>query len=372
MTTQYTSGRGSSGGFLAFLLALILGAVALALFIRHAASGPMLRIANLIAGRPATIDSSVPAVVEKIQRLSRLETVVYSLDTVVEGNKSSPVLPDVLGGDKLLLVVHGQSVAGIDLAQLKPEDVKVDSENGSQGIHVTLPASQLFITTLDNDHTRVYSRTTGLLVPADQNLESDTRVKAQQQLQQAALTDGILDDARKKRSRHGHRSSLLARLPAGRRELTLTDAPFASLLPVAGWQYLSIYREVQVHLRHGLVEPFQEFVDLQEQVALFAYKPAVNRNRSCAMILGMNLPFTSRHIFGKRIDPVTLTLPFDKKESTVFKTVGWVSAGLGAVALGLVVGNEIRQRYKFNRRTPYDNFSHSGDESNEMDFGMGI
>jgi hypothetical protein len=43
----------------------------------------------------------------------------------------------------------------------------------------------------------VYARTTGLLVQADQNLESDTRAKAQQQLQQAALADGILDAARK-------------------------------------------------------------------------------------------------------------------------------------------------------------------------------
>jgi hypothetical protein len=197
MTTQYNSGRSSSGGFFAFLFALVLGAAALALFIRHASSGPMARIANLIAGRTTTIDTSVPAVVEKIQRLSRLETVVYSLDTVVEGDKSSPVLPDVLAGDKLLLIVHGQSIAGIDLAQLKPEDVKIDGQPGSENIHVTLPASQLFVTTLDNTHTRVYARSTGLLVPADQNLESDTRAKAQEQLQQAALSDGILDAARK-------------------------------------------------------------------------------------------------------------------------------------------------------------------------------
>jgi hypothetical protein len=63
--------------------------------------------------------------------------------------------------------------------------------------HVTLPASQLFVTTLDNQHTRVYARTTGLLVPVDQNLETETRAEAQGQLQQAALADGILDVARK-------------------------------------------------------------------------------------------------------------------------------------------------------------------------------
>jgi hypothetical protein len=193
MTTQYSSGRGTSGVLLAILLSLVLGAAALAVFLRQATNGVLGRVANAITGRTASFDTSVPAVVQRIQRLSRLETVVYSIDTVVEGNKSSPVLPDMLVGDRLLLVVHGQSIAGIDLGQLKPEDVRIDGKS----IHVTLPASQLFSTALDNQHTRVYARTTGLLVPADQNLETDTRAKAEQQLQQAALADGILDTARK-------------------------------------------------------------------------------------------------------------------------------------------------------------------------------
>ncbi len=90
------------------------------------------------------------------------------------------------------------------------------------------------------------------------------------------------------------------------------------------------------------------------------------------MILAMKLPHP-RRLFGRKIEPVpmTMTLPFDK-ESTLFRTVGWVSAGLGAVALGLVVGNEIRQRYKFNRRTPYDNYGHAGDIAYDMDSGIGV
>jgi hypothetical protein len=76
--------------------------------------------------------------------------------------------------------------------------------------------------------------------------------------------------------------------------------------------------------------------------------------------------------------PVTRSLPFpsqeeleDDDESTLIKTVGWISAGLGAVALGLFIGREMRQRYKFHRRTPYDIYSHSGDEQ-DVDFGLGI
>lgn len=59
------------------------------------------------------------------------------------------------------------------------------------------------------------------------------------------------------------------------------------------------------------------------------------------------------------------------QESTLFKTIGWISAGLGAVALGLFVGRELRLRYKFNHRTPYDFYAHAGDEK-DVDFGLGI
>ena len=73
----------------------------------------------------------------------------------------------------------------------------------------------------------------------------------------------------------------------------------------------------------------------------------------------------------------TALIPFpepdrhEEEESTLVKTIGWISAGLGAVALGLFVGRELRQRYKFNRRTPYDFYAHSGDEQ-DVDFGLGI
>lgn len=61
----------------------------------------------------------------------------------------------------------------------------------------------------------------------------------------------------------------------------------------------------------------------------------------------------------------------DEQESALIKTVGWISAGLGAVALGLFVGRELRLRYKFNHRTPYDFYAHAGDEE-DVDFGLGI
>ena len=58
-------------------------------------------------------------------------------------------------------------------------------------------------------------------------------------------------------------------------------------------------------------------------------------------------------------------------QSKLLRAVGWTSAGVGAVAVGLVVGREIRTRYKFRRRTPYDFYAHSGDER-DMEFGVGV
>jgi hypothetical protein len=59
-----------------------------------------------------------------------------------------------------------------------------------------LPQPQILTTRIDNSRTRIYSRTTGLLVAPDPNLESQVRQAAEQQIGQAALDDGILDKAR--------------------------------------------------------------------------------------------------------------------------------------------------------------------------------
>ena len=149
------------------------------------------RVWSSVTGRALTIDVAQPTVVDRIQRLQRLETVVYTMDKVVSGAKESPIFPDFLAGDRLLMLVHGQVIAGIDFSTLKPGDVKVDGKS----VHLHLPAPQIFTTRLDSGLTRVYSRKTGLLVASDPNLETQVRQEAEQQLHDAALADGILRTA---------------------------------------------------------------------------------------------------------------------------------------------------------------------------------
>jgi hypothetical protein len=146
----------------------------------------------LATGRKLIISDQGPAVIASIQRLQRLETVNYSMDKIVEGTRESEYLPDFLAGDRLLLVVHGQVIAGVDLGKLQTSNVSIKNH----AIHVRMPDPEIFVATLDNAGTHVYSRTTGLLVPEDTNIESETREKALEQVKQAALDGGILSKAK--------------------------------------------------------------------------------------------------------------------------------------------------------------------------------
>jgi hypothetical protein len=174
----------------AFLLGILLGVAGIAGLSRQSDSW-WSRVLGSLVGRSTRVDVSQPTVVNKIQQLQRLETVVYTMDKVVSGEKENAILPDFLAGDKLLMLVHGEVVAGVDFGSLKSGDVTV---NGKQ-VRLHLPEAQVFTTRLDNARTRVYSRQTGLLVPVDPNLESQVRQEAERQLLQAALADGILKTA---------------------------------------------------------------------------------------------------------------------------------------------------------------------------------
>jgi hypothetical protein len=61
----------------------------------------------------------------------------------------------------------------------------------------------------------------------------------------------------------------------------------------------------------------------------------------------------------------------EKEGSTALRVVTWFSVGLAVAALGIFIGAELRSRYRFKRRTPYDFYSNAG-EQQASDFGVGI
>ncbi len=183
-------GRYSSRGFARWGMSagFLLGAVAAASLIIGFISwtrngGPGVR----------KIDVSQPAILNKIQQLERLETVRFYMDKIVSGEHESPYLPEFLAGDRLLLIVHGEVIAGIDLGKVKADDIIVRD----QSVTVRIPKAEVFIVRIDNERTRVYSRATGLFSRVDPNLETEVRRAAERQLREAAMEEGVLKIADK-------------------------------------------------------------------------------------------------------------------------------------------------------------------------------
>ena len=137
------------------------------------------------------IDLSRPAVVQHIQRLQRLETVVYTVEKIVTGTQDSAYLPRVLAGDRILLIVYGEVTAGIDLGKLDASTITIRD----RAVSLEVPAAEIFATRIDNSRSQVYSRETGLFVRPDPNLETEVRRAAERQVHQAALDSGILKTA---------------------------------------------------------------------------------------------------------------------------------------------------------------------------------
>jgi hypothetical protein len=184
----------SRSRWLALLPGLAIGVVVALLFavlMARVQTGPLAALWSALSGRNTHITSE-GSVIERIQKLQRMETVVFNMDKIVTGEKDNPMLPDFIAGDRLMMIVHGQVVAGIDFTRLKSNDIKIQDKN----IHVHLPPAQILITRLDNTRTKVYSRNTGILVRVDPNLESQVRQEAEGELLQEAALGGILNNAR--------------------------------------------------------------------------------------------------------------------------------------------------------------------------------
>lgn len=152
-------------------------------------------IAALIATPTPTVRVNAAAVVQRVQRLNRLETTSYTIEKVIESEQTSnvPWIGDWLSGDRLLLVAHGTVVAGIDLSQLRPEDVLVAPDGST--VTVRLPQVEIFSATLDNNQTRVYDRQRGWFAPDNKDLETLARQTAEAEILKAACEDGIMQRA---------------------------------------------------------------------------------------------------------------------------------------------------------------------------------
>ena len=131
------------------------------------------------------------SVVRQIRTLSRLETSSFTIEKIIDEGSHDTVLKELLFGDRILLIAHGEVIAGFDFANIEPTSIEVDGKS----IHVNIGKPQILITRLDNSQTKVYDRRRGLLASDDTNLESHARIDAEAAIRSAACEEHILDAA---------------------------------------------------------------------------------------------------------------------------------------------------------------------------------
>jgi hypothetical protein len=148
------------------------------------------QVAIVLNPTPTVLPDPV-TVIYQVRTLARLETIQYSVEKVITAETGQGVFAPLFG-DKLLFVAHGVVIAGVDMMKIGPEDLWL--ENGV--LYVRLPEPEIFIATLDNDKSYVYDRETGILTHGDVNLETTARQAAEEEIESAALEDGILEQAR--------------------------------------------------------------------------------------------------------------------------------------------------------------------------------
>ena len=144
------------------------------------------QIADLLHPTPTIIPDPI-TIVREVRTLARLETIQYSIEKVITAEVGQGAFGFLIG-DRLLFVAHGYVIAGVDLEKLGPNDITIDGET----VYVKMPEAEVFVATLDNEKSYVYDRTQGILSQGDTDLETNARRVAEQEIERAAVEDGIL------------------------------------------------------------------------------------------------------------------------------------------------------------------------------------
>ena len=183
---------GKGGGLgTTLVLALVIVVLSMALGVGLAQYGDRLILGTLF-GEEGTRTTTSPVVVEGIQELDQLATVRWTESVVITKESGDSSLERFLTGEKIVLVAVGEAEAGVDLANLGPEDVGVDGETAT----IRLPEPEVLSSSLNEEKTAVYDRDQGLLrLRSDDALVGEARRGAEAEITAAAEENGILDYA---------------------------------------------------------------------------------------------------------------------------------------------------------------------------------
>jgi len=184
-------------GVLVILTVIGIGVIAAVQASTRRVLGPVTDLSSSLGTQVSQVLHPTPTIIPdpltviyQIRTLARLETIQYSIEKVITA-ETGQTLFGSLFGDRLLFVAHGLIIAGIDMEKLGPEDMWI--ENGV--LYVQLPQAEIFVAALDNDKSYIYDRETGIFTKGDPGLETLARQAAEDEIRNAALEDGILEQA---------------------------------------------------------------------------------------------------------------------------------------------------------------------------------
>ena len=133
-----------------------------------------------------------PVLLQQVQSLSELVTVKYVLQKVEVWDDPPPAILSLFAGDnRILLLAQGTVKAGIDLSQIKPEDIRVRDRT----VTIRLPSAKVTDCYLNDNETKVVERTTGFLRSYDKDLEQKIRQMVLDDMRADALRGGIRSEA---------------------------------------------------------------------------------------------------------------------------------------------------------------------------------
>ena len=135
----------------------------------------------------------LPVVVREIQGLSELVSVKYTVQKVIGLEEQKKPF----GSERLLLIVQAQVLGGVELSELREEDV-VRTTGG--GVRIALPAARVLHVVIDEKETKVWDREITWWtpwVPASPGLERQARLAALESIRETAFEMGIHRDARR-------------------------------------------------------------------------------------------------------------------------------------------------------------------------------
>jgi hypothetical protein len=127
-------------------------------------------------------------ILRQVQTLSQLVTVKSTFQKYVDF-RDTRWYP---GGDnKVLFLALGVVKAGINMTNIQPSDIQISGKK----LTLLLPHPVITDIYLDDHHSQVLERSTGILRTLDKDLEQNARQQAVDELRVLALDEEILRDA---------------------------------------------------------------------------------------------------------------------------------------------------------------------------------